>query len=215
VGSNAWDRAQRAITGAEERDSGVVTPDNAVSPFDASATMIIPTPDLPGTGRGGRHQRPDDPEAAETSAETGASDASAIADTADTADTSSDGAGRPAPRLGERRRPAPRPGRVPLRRLPAVGATDTDADTDALDEPPTVELASEDDAPTVDVATSPDAPPGPGSSPRTPEPRTPEPRTPEPPTPEPPTPDSRRAGSRAAADSPRRPWWKRLFPGGP
>lgn len=169
MGSNAWDRAQRAITGAEERDSGVVTPDNAVSPFDASATMIIPTPDLPGTGRGGRHQRPDDPEAAETSAETGASDASAIADTADTADTSSDGAGRPAPRLGERRRPAPRPGRVPLRRLPAVGATDTDAD--ALDEPPTVELASEDDAPTVDVATSPDAPPGPGSSPRTPEPR--------------------------------------------
>ena len=41
---NAWDRAQRAIDRAERRDATVVTPDNAVSPFDSAATMILPVP---------------------------------------------------------------------------------------------------------------------------------------------------------------------------
>lgn len=43
--SNAWERAQRAITAASERDADVITPDNAESPFDASSTMVIPYAD--------------------------------------------------------------------------------------------------------------------------------------------------------------------------
>lgn len=39
---NAWDRAREAIARASERDDAVVTPDTAVSPFDASSTMVIP-----------------------------------------------------------------------------------------------------------------------------------------------------------------------------
>jgi hypothetical protein len=46
VGSNAWDRAQEAIAHAHqratERDEDVITPDTAVSPFDASATTVLP-----------------------------------------------------------------------------------------------------------------------------------------------------------------------------
>jgi hypothetical protein len=46
VASNAWERAQDAIAHASqratERDEHVVTPDNAVSPFDASATTVLP-----------------------------------------------------------------------------------------------------------------------------------------------------------------------------
>lgn len=49
--SNAWDRAQRAITRAEQRNATVITPDNAESPFDASATTILPSVD---PARGGR-----------------------------------------------------------------------------------------------------------------------------------------------------------------
>jgi hypothetical protein len=46
VASNAWERAQDAIAHASrratERDEDVVTPDNAVSPYDASATTVLP-----------------------------------------------------------------------------------------------------------------------------------------------------------------------------
>jgi hypothetical protein len=46
VASNAWERAQEAIAHAHqratERDEDVVTPDNAVSPFDASSTTVLP-----------------------------------------------------------------------------------------------------------------------------------------------------------------------------
>lgn len=46
MGSNAWERAQEAIAHAHqratERDEDVVTPDNAVSPFDASSTTVLP-----------------------------------------------------------------------------------------------------------------------------------------------------------------------------
>lgn len=48
---NAWERAREAIARASERDEAVVTPDTAVSPFDASSTMVIPQADL--TRRGG------------------------------------------------------------------------------------------------------------------------------------------------------------------
>ncbi|MCD2189115.1 hypothetical protein [Actinomycetospora soli] len=40
--SNAWDRAQEAIVRAQQRNATVVTPDSAESPFDASATQMIP-----------------------------------------------------------------------------------------------------------------------------------------------------------------------------
>lgn len=40
--SNAWDRAQEAIARAQQRNATVVTPDSAESPFDASATQMIP-----------------------------------------------------------------------------------------------------------------------------------------------------------------------------
>jgi hypothetical protein len=46
VASNAWERAQDAIAHAHqratERDEDVVTPDTAVSPFDASSTTVLP-----------------------------------------------------------------------------------------------------------------------------------------------------------------------------
>jgi hypothetical protein len=46
VGSNAWERAQEAIAHAHqratERDEDVITPDTAVSPFDASSTTVLP-----------------------------------------------------------------------------------------------------------------------------------------------------------------------------
>ncbi|WP_433786595.1 hypothetical protein ACQPX6_07540 [Actinomycetospora sp. CA-101289] len=46
MASNAWERAQEAIAHAHqraaERDEDVVTPDNAVSPFDASSTAVLP-----------------------------------------------------------------------------------------------------------------------------------------------------------------------------
>ena len=46
MASNAWERAQEAIAHAHdratERDEDVVTPDTAVSPFDASATTVLP-----------------------------------------------------------------------------------------------------------------------------------------------------------------------------
>ncbi|GAA4794675.1 hypothetical protein GCM10023200_33360 [Actinomycetospora chlora] len=46
MGSNAWDRAQEAIAHAHqratERDEDVITPDTAVSPFDASSTTVLP-----------------------------------------------------------------------------------------------------------------------------------------------------------------------------
>ncbi|MHC1559457.1 hypothetical protein ACR9E3_10890 [Actinomycetospora sp. C-140] len=46
MGSNAWERAQEAIAHAHERaterDEDVITPDTAVSPFDASATTVLP-----------------------------------------------------------------------------------------------------------------------------------------------------------------------------
>jgi hypothetical protein len=45
--TNAWDRAQQAIARAQQRNGTVVTPDNAESPFDASATQMIPTPQQP------------------------------------------------------------------------------------------------------------------------------------------------------------------------
>lgn len=44
--SNAWERAQEAIARAGERSDEVVTPDNAVSPFDASMTTVIPHADV-------------------------------------------------------------------------------------------------------------------------------------------------------------------------
>lgn len=40
--SNAWERAQEAITRAGARSDDVITPDTAVSPFDASRTTVIP-----------------------------------------------------------------------------------------------------------------------------------------------------------------------------
>jgi hypothetical protein len=46
VASNAWERAQDAIAHASrratERDESVITPDTAVSPFDASTTTVLP-----------------------------------------------------------------------------------------------------------------------------------------------------------------------------
>jgi hypothetical protein len=46
VGSNAWERAQEAIAHAHqratERHEQVITPDTAVSPFDASSTTVLP-----------------------------------------------------------------------------------------------------------------------------------------------------------------------------
>jgi hypothetical protein len=44
--SNAWERAQEAIARASERSDEVITPDNAVSPFDASTTTVIPHADV-------------------------------------------------------------------------------------------------------------------------------------------------------------------------
>ena len=46
MASNAWERAQDAIAHASrratERDETVITPDTAVSPFDASSTTVLP-----------------------------------------------------------------------------------------------------------------------------------------------------------------------------
>lgn len=46
MASNAWERAQEAIAHASqratERDEDVITPDTAVSPFDASTTTVLP-----------------------------------------------------------------------------------------------------------------------------------------------------------------------------
>ncbi|PVZ14914.1 hypothetical protein [Actinomycetospora cinnamomea] len=46
MASNAWERAQEAIAHASqratERDEDVITPDTAVSPFDASMTTVLP-----------------------------------------------------------------------------------------------------------------------------------------------------------------------------
>lgn len=46
MASSAWDRAQDAIAHASrratDRDEEVVTPDTAVSPFDASSTTVLP-----------------------------------------------------------------------------------------------------------------------------------------------------------------------------
>lgn len=48
MASNAWERAQDAIAHASqratERDEDVITPDTAVSPFDASSTTVLPHP---------------------------------------------------------------------------------------------------------------------------------------------------------------------------
>lgn len=48
MASNAWERAQDAIAHAHQRatdrDEDVVTPDTAVSPFDASSTTVLPHP---------------------------------------------------------------------------------------------------------------------------------------------------------------------------
>jgi hypothetical protein len=83
VASNAWERAQDAIAHASqratERDEDVITPDNAESPFDASATTVLPgglaarrgvpvdpelTQRLPQNNGGrrtnGHHRRPDE-----------------------------------------------------------------------------------------------------------------------------------------------------------
>jgi hypothetical protein len=81
VASNAWERAQEAIAHASqratERDEDVITPDTAVSPFDASSTTVLPhatasgyragadpdlTQRLPQNGRpvNGHHHEPDD-----------------------------------------------------------------------------------------------------------------------------------------------------------
>lgn len=70
--SNAWDRAQEAIARAQQRNATVVTPDNAESPFDASATQMLPqvatrSGERPGTKgqqrpSGGRHHQPSEPE---------------------------------------------------------------------------------------------------------------------------------------------------------
>jgi hypothetical protein len=60
VASNAWERAQEAIAHASqratERDEDVITPDTAASPFDASATTVLPY------GLAARHGAPDDPD---------------------------------------------------------------------------------------------------------------------------------------------------------
>jgi len=60
VASNAWERAQDAIAHASqratERDEDVITPDNAASPFDASATTVLPG------GLAARRGAPVDPE---------------------------------------------------------------------------------------------------------------------------------------------------------
>ncbi|MEJ2885368.1 hypothetical protein [Actinomycetospora aeridis] len=60
MASNAWERAQDAIAHAHqratERDEDVVTPDTAVSPFDASSTTVLPHAM---TSRHGRGQDPD------------------------------------------------------------------------------------------------------------------------------------------------------------
>lgn len=83
MASNAWERAQDAIAHASqratERDEDVITPDNAASPFDASATTVLPgglaarrgvpvDPDLTqrlpqndgGRRTNGHHRRPDE-----------------------------------------------------------------------------------------------------------------------------------------------------------
>lgn len=70
--SNAWDRAQEAIARAQQRNATVVTPDNAESPYDASATQMIPQAALRAGERprtnggqrppGGRHHQPTEPE---------------------------------------------------------------------------------------------------------------------------------------------------------
>ena len=58
--TNAWDRAQQAIARAQQRNGTVVTPDNAESPYDASATQMIPAPFAPDGSpiTHGRHGRP-------------------------------------------------------------------------------------------------------------------------------------------------------------
>ncbi|WP_433799707.1 hypothetical protein [Actinomycetospora sp. CA-084318] len=57
--SNAWDRAQEAIARAQQRNATVVTPDSAQSPFDASATQMIPQSALRSDEAiTQRHQRP-------------------------------------------------------------------------------------------------------------------------------------------------------------
>jgi hypothetical protein len=56
VASNAWERAQEAIARASERDASVITPDTAVSPFDASSTAVIPHV------QAARRSRPPDPD---------------------------------------------------------------------------------------------------------------------------------------------------------
>lgn len=60
MASNAWERAQDAIAHASqratERDEDVITPDSAVSPFDAASTTILPHTL---TSRGGRGHDPD------------------------------------------------------------------------------------------------------------------------------------------------------------
>jgi hypothetical protein len=56
VASNAWERAQEAIARASERDASVITPDTAVSPFDASSTAVIPNI------QAARRSRPQDPD---------------------------------------------------------------------------------------------------------------------------------------------------------
>lgn len=56
MASNAWERAQEAIARAAERDAAVITPDTAVSPFDASRTTVIPHV------QAARHGSADDPD---------------------------------------------------------------------------------------------------------------------------------------------------------
>ena len=60
MASNAWERAQEAIAHASqratERDEDVITPDTAASPFDASATTVLPY------GLAARHGAPVDPD---------------------------------------------------------------------------------------------------------------------------------------------------------
>ena len=141
MSSNAWDRAQRAITRAEERDAAVVTPDNAVSPYDASATAVIPHAELPGRRRGqggqdgqGRHQRPED------------------ATTDVHASTAVDGQ-----RSGRRRRPSPHPAPGVVDGTPPDEPPTTPVAVSA-DAPPTDPTAPADDTPTENVATSPEVP---------------------------------------------------------
>ena len=141
MAANAWDRAQRAIERASrratERDERVITPDNAVSPFDASSTTVIRRPPQP-RGQAG----PLDPDLTQRLPHSTSSNGSNGRHRDGSADEDAPGPGTyedPATvRFAQRRHPGTSP--FPVSQVPDEGDGDGRADRadDEPDETPTL-----------------------------------------------------------------------------